>query len=155
MDSLVVKWVNEIVPRWSAEKMIFIVGFHKQLSLKLYMWMNENLEINSAILKGKHNVIKWMEVEKTRRKNNLSGLFKKKKLLYFSYIKSNIIALAGVAQWIDCWPVNLMLDRFPVRALVWIAGQVPSWGHVGGNWSISHIIVSLPLFLPPFTSLYK
>ena len=24
--------------------------------------------------------------------------------------------------------------RFPVRAHAWAAGQVPSWGHAGGNW---------------------
>ena len=37
------------------------------------------------------------------------------------------------------------LVRFPVRAHVWVAGQVPSWGHVRG----SHIGVSLPLFVLP------
>ena len=44
------------------------------------------------------------------------------------------------------------LVRFLVRAHVWIVGQVPSWGHAGGNqlMFLSHIIVSLPLFLPPF-----
>ena len=34
--------------------------------------------------------------------------------------------------------------------------QVPSWGHVrnSGLMFLSHISVSLPLFLPPFPSLY-
>ena len=32
------------------------------------------------------------------------------------------------------------------------SGQVPSWGRTRGNWLLllSHIDVSLPLFLPPF-----
>ena len=45
-----------------------------------------------------------------------------------------------------------LLVRFPVRAYAMVAGQVPSWGHVRGNYLmfLSHINVSLPLFLPPF-----
>ena len=45
--------------------------------------------------------------------------------------------------------------RFPVRAHTWVAGQVSSWGHARGNGSryLSHINVSLLLFLPPFPSL--
>ena len=37
-------------------------------------------------------------------------------------------ALAGVTQWIDCWPVNQSPVRFPIRAHAWIAGQSPIGG---------------------------
>ena len=41
---------------------------------------------------------------------------------------------------------------FPVRARALVVGQVPSLRHARGNWSmnLSHIDISLPLFLPPF-----
>ena len=47
------------------------------------------------------------------------------------------------------------LVQFPLRAHAWVVGQIPSWGHVIGNrmMYLSHIDVSLPLFLPPFPSL--
>ena len=63
------------------------------------------------------------------------------------------LALADVAQWTECQPVNPKV-RFPVRAHAWVAGQVPSWGRVRGSQSLYllHIDVSLPLFLPPFPS---
>ena len=60
-------------------------------------------------------------------------------------------ALAGVAQWIECRPVNQK-----------VAGSIPSLVHipgllarspVGGMEVQPHIDVSLPLFLPPFLSL--
>ena len=41
---------------------------------------------------------------------------KEKYVLYFIF-KDCIYALAGVAQWIECWPVNQ-----------WVAGSVPSRG---------------------------
>ena len=40
------------------------------------------------------------------------------------------------------------LVRFPAKAQTWVVDQVPGWGRVRGNQSIS-----LPLFLPPFPSL--
>ena len=60
------------------------------------------------------------------------------------------LALAGVAQWIECGlqtkgsPVPL-----PVRAHAWIVGQVPSVGHARGN----HTLIFLSLFLLLFSSL--
>ena len=33
---------------------------------------------------------------------------------------------------------------FPVRAHTWVAGQVPSWGHIRGN----HTLISPPSLLP-------
>ena len=42
-------------------------------------------------------------------------------------------ALAGVAQWTECWPVNQRPQvRFPVTH-AWFADQVPGWGRVAGN----------------------
>ena len=38
-------------------------------------------------------------------------------------------ALAGVAQWIECWPAN---QNVTIRAHAWVAGQVPSGGGVRG-----------------------
>ena len=46
-------------------------------------------------------------------------------------------ALAGVAQWTECQPVNQRVTRhmpwFPVRAHAWVAGQFPGWGCVRGH----------------------
>ena len=52
-------------------------------------------------------------------------------------------------------PSERLLVRFPVRAHAWVVGQVPSYGCARGNQSLhlSHISVSLPLFLPSFPSL--
>ena len=52
------------------------------------------------------------------------------------------------------WTERLLV-QFPVRAHAWVAGQVPSWEHAGGNqlMFLLHTNVSLPLFLPPFPSL--
>ena len=67
-------------------------------------------------------------------------------------LSKEIEALAGVAQWTERRAVN---QKVPVRAQAWVAGQVPSWECVRGNqlMYLSHINVSLPLFLPPSPSL--
>ena len=62
-----------------------------------------------------------------------------------------LLALAGVAQWIDCWSVNQ-------RATGSISSQGTCLGcgpgpHLGAWQRQSHIDISLPLFLPPFPSL--
>ena len=59
------------------------------------------------------------------------------------------MALAGVAQWIECW-----LVKWKAAGSVPSQGTFPSWGCVRGNQSmyLSHISASLPLFLPPFPS---
>ena len=55
-------------------------------------------------------------------------------------------ALAGVAQWIECQPVNQR-----------IVSSIPSQGIAGPQWGAheeqSHSNISLPLFLPPVPSL--
>ena len=65
--------------------------------------------------------------------------------------KKFVCALAGVAQWIEHWPVNQR-----------VAGSIPSQdtclGFRTGPWlgvrkRQPHTDVSLPLFLPPFPSL--
>ena len=51
----------------------------------------------------------------------------------FIYFKVSL-ALAAVAQWIECRPVNQKVaDWIPVRAHAWVAVQVPSWGYGRGN----------------------
>ena len=38
-------------------------------------------------------------------------------------------ALAGVAQWIECWPANQRVaGSIPIRARSWVTGQVPVGG---------------------------
>ena len=69
--------------------------------------------------------------------------------MYFSIILT-IPALAGVAQWIECWPVNQgVTGSIPVRAHAWVAGQGPQ---LGAHKRQLHTDVSLPLSLPPFPS---
>ena len=60
------------------------------------------------------------------------------------------LALAGVAQWIERGlQTRGLLVRFPVRAQAWVAGQVPSGGHVRGNHTLIFLSLSpsLPLSL--------
>ena len=60
------------------------------------------------------------------------------------------MALAGVAQWIECGlKTKGSQVRFPVRAHAWIAGQIPSGGHGRGNPTL----IFLSLFLLPSPSL--
>ena len=63
----------------------------------------------------------------------------------FRCTKHHFSTLAGVAQWIEC---HLRIKgspvQFPVRAHVWVAGQVPSRGHSRQP----HIGVSLSSSLP-------
>ena len=60
-------------------------------------------------------------------------------------------ALAGVAQWIEYWPVNQ-------RVAVLIPSQGTCLGcrpgpQFGAHERQPHMDISLPLFLPPFPSL--
>ena len=60
--------------------------------------------------------------------------------------------LAGVAQWIASWPAKWKATgSIPSQGTCLGCRLVPSWGHARGNWLLylSHIDVSLPLFLPP------
>ena len=57
-------------------------------------------------------------------------------------------ALAGVAQWIECQPVNQKVTGLiPIRAHAWAAGQVPSGGHERHNHTLMFpsLSPSLPL----------
>ena len=64
-------------------------------------------------------------------------------------VKNIAQALAGVAQWIESGlrtkgsPV-----RFPVRAHAWVAGQVPSGGHVRSNHTLMFLSLSFSLPSP-------
>ena len=66
------------------------------------------------------------------------------------------VALAGMTRWIECRPVNWKFaGSIPSQGTCLGCGHVPSWGYARGNWSmfLSHIYISLPLFLPSFSSL--
>ena len=64
-------------------------------------------------------------------------------------IKNVKVALAGVAQWIECWPANQMVTdsmQFPVRAHEWAAGHVPNSRGARGNHTL--MFLSLSVCLP-------
>ena len=65
--------------------------------------------------------------------------------------KKNKCALAGVAQWIECQPANQRVaGSIPSQGTCLDCGPGPQWG---ARERQPHTDVSLPLFLPPFTSL--
>ena len=69
-------------------------------------------------------------------------------IFYFDFLKNRALALAGVAQWIECWPaLKGPLVQFPVRAHAWVAGWVPSRGCAGSNHTFMFLSPSLPLSL--------
>ena len=73
--------------------------------------------------------------------------------MFFKKVKT---ALAGVAQWIESWPVNQKVTGLiPSQGtyLDYVFG--PQLGHVqeATNTCFSLASVSFPHFLPPFTSL--
>ena len=61
-------------------------------------------------------------------------------------IKRESSALASVAQWIEHGPVNQRVTgqrvQFPVRAHAWVAGQVPSGGHMRSNHTLMFLSLS-------------
>ena len=63
------------------------------------------------------------------------------------------MAMAGVAQWIELRPANVKAaSSIPTRAYACFEGE----GDVGETMDaiyLSHLDISLPLFLPPFPSL--
>ena len=67
-------------------------------------------------------------------------------------LRSTNWALAGVAQWVECWPGNQGSPvGFPVRTHAWVVGQVPSWGLSRGNdqrISRTSMLPSVPFTLP-------
>ena len=57
--------------------------------------------------------------------------------------------LAGAAQWAECRLRTKGLQiRFPVRAHVWVAGQVPSEGCARGNHTLTFLSLSFSLHFP-------
>ena len=60
-----------------------------------------------------------------------------------------VLALAGVAQWIDCWPENQRVPSLiPVRARAWVVGQVPSGGCLRANHTLMFLSFSFSLPSP-------
>ena len=74
-------------------------------------------------------------------------------------LKMEKLSLAGVTQWIECQLVNQKVaGLIPSQGTCLGCGPgSPVWGHMRGNqlMYLPHIDVFLPLFLPPFPSLYK
>ena len=69
-------------------------------------------------------------------------------MYYNILMKFIFLALAGVAQWIQCWPVNQRVaGLIPSQDKCLVCGPGPQWGM---HKRQPHIDVSLPLFLPPF-----
>ena len=65
----------------------------------------------------------------------------------------NDMALAGVAQWIECWPVNQRVTcLIPSQGTCLGCGpdHVPSRGHARGKHTRMFLVLSP--FLPPFPS---
>ena len=74
-----------------------------------------------------------------QKKRGISGAFrivlpalgvKSWNYFYFlSYVLKINLALAAVAQWIECWPTNQRVaSSMPSQGNAWGAGQVPSRG---------------------------
>ena len=63
----------------------------------------------------------------------------------------NVMALAGVAHWIAWHPVNQggRWFDFPSRAQAWVAGWVPSVGHMRGNHTLMFLSLSFSPSLSP------
>ena len=94
----------------------------------------------------------WVYIGVANEKNDAVGYIPYNLLCSF-FFKVYSIVLAGVAQWIECRPVNQR-----------VAGSIPSQGTCLGyrpnpqlraHKRQPHTDVSLPLFLPPFPSLMK
>ena len=67
-------------------------------------------------------------------------------------IKKSFGALAGVAQWIECQPVNQSITgSIPSQSTCLGCGPGPQYGHTRGN----HTVIFLSLFLLPFPSVWK
>ena len=59
------------------------------------------------------------------------------------YLKVCKIALAGVPHWIECGLRTKGLSvRFSVGAQAWVAGQVPSGGHIRDNHTLMFLSLS-------------
>ena len=68
----------------------------------------------------------------------------------YQYIKNiKYVAMAGVAQWIDHWPVNQRVSvQFPVRTYAWVVGQVPGRECARGNHTLMFLSLSPSLLSP-------
>ena len=80
-----------------------------------------------------------------------SGFVKWNHGLIGKFTYKNQSALAGVAQWIEIWPVNQRVASSIPGQDIYL-GCEPGPQEGAHEWQL-HIDVSLPLFLPPFPSL--
>ena len=66
------------------------------------------------------------------------------------------VALGGVAQWIECWPVNRKVTGLiPSQGTCLGCGPDSQWGGMqeATDRCFPHTLMFLSLFLPPFPSL--
>ena len=64
----------------------------------------------------------------------------------YTSLRVSSFAMAGMAQWIECWHGNQKVaSSILVMAHAWVVGQVLSWGCAGGNQ-----LMFLSLFSPSF-----
>ena len=64
-------------------------------------------------------------------------------------IENHRAALAAAAQWIEHWPVSQRSPvQFPLRAHAWVAGQVPTQGHMRGTLTLMFLSLSFSLPSP-------
>ena len=96
---------------------------------------------------SEHNL--WREVKNTYRSFGAMPcrIFLRLMLFISDSVLRKFGGLAGVAQWIELGLQTAGLPvQFPVRAHAWVAGQVPSEGHVRGNHTL--MVLSLSVSLP-------
>ena len=80
---------------------------------------------------------------------NFIFLETKKHDIKSTHLKIVDSALAGVAQLIEFGLQTTGLPvRFPVRARVWVAGQVPNGGHIRGSHTVMFLSLSFSLPSP-------
>ena len=56
-----------------------------------------------------------------------------------------LVCLSGLSTGLQ---TEGLLVRYLVRAHAWVAGQVPSWGHAGGNHTLMFFSLSFSLPSP-------
>ena len=84
--------------------------------------------------------------------NSMVNLFLQGWTIIYSHhmlhFKTEKLALAGVAQWVECSNSKDCQFKSQSRAHVWVAGQVPSRGSTRGNYTLMFLSLSFSLPSP-------
>ena len=79
----------------------------------------------------------------------IGGIFTGIAVNAFQESKLKDIALAGVAEWIECQPMNQSVTSLiPSQGTAWVVDQVPSRGCVRGNYTLMFLFLSFSLLSP-------